>query len=586
MESAALVVWRHNYAKTITSYATTASMYASLPRRYAYMAQRGWPDGPPRVGATTGAFADRADGSRVYFESTAQSNEWSTDSDTNYRLASERDGDGNIIAWTLVTPNGDTEVYDGRGILVSLRLKGGAVQTFQYSTSSTPPAIAPRPDLLLTVTDSVGRALQFQYDAKGRISTMIDPAGRIYRYAYDGIGNLTDVTYPDGLRKLYHYNEPGFQPAAGYPNYVHYLTGISYEISPGNVVRYATYKYDSNGFPISTEHAGGVDKYAFDAATNKLTDPLGSQRTMLYQTVNGVKLLTSVSQPSGAGSAAATNQTSYDANGNMISNTDFLGVTTTYTYDTARNLELTRTEASGTPLARKTSTRWHASLRVPESVAEPNRLTDYTYDANANILTKTVRATSDATGALGFSAAVTGTARVWTYAYNASGQVTQVNAPGASGAVATTFTYDAQGNLSTITDALGRQTSLTNYNADGKPGRITDPNGVVTDLLYDARGRLASVTTAGERTSYSYDGAGQLTQVVLPDGSSMSYIHDAAQRLTDVTDNAGNTIHYTLDNMGNRIKEEVKDAAGALTRQTTRIYDVLNRLQQVTGGAQ
>lgn len=584
MESAKLAVWRHNYARTITSFSTTGSLYAApLPRRYAYMSPRGWPDGPPSL---TGAFVIRQDGSRLYFESTSQGNVWSTDSDTNYSLSSERDGSGNILSWTLVTPTGDTEVYDGRGFLASLRLKGGAVQTFQYSDASTPIAIAPKPDLLITVQDGFGRSLQFQYDAKGRINTMIDPAGRVYRYAYDAIGNLTDVTFPDGLRKFYHYNEAGFQPVAGYPNYVHYLTGISHEISPGNVVRYATYKYDSNGYPISTEHAGGVDKFAFDAATNKLTDPLGSQRTMLYQTLNGVKLLSSVSQPSGAGSATATNQTSYDANGNMASNTDFLGVTTTYTYDMARNLELTRTEASGTPLARKTSTRWHASLRVPESVAQPNRLTDFTYDANANVLTKTVRATSDATGALGFSASVIGTARVWTYAYNANGQLTQITEPGAAGPVTTAFTYDTQGNLSTVTNAAGHQTSLTNYNADGKPGRITDPNGLATDLAYGERGWLASVTAGGETTSYSYDGAGQLNQVGHPDGSFTSYTYDAAQRLTDVTDSVGNTIHYTLDNMGNRIKEEVKDPGGALARQTIRIYDALNRLQQVTGGAQ
>lgn len=587
IESATLAVWRHNYARTITNYSTTGSLYPlALPRRYAYVSPRGWPDGPPSPGAPNGAFANRQDGSRLYFESSNQGNLWSTDSDTNYSLSSERDGGGNIVSWTLVTPTGDTEVYDNRGLLASLKLKGGAVQTFQYSDASTPAAIAPRPDLLIGVLDGFGRALQFQYDAKGRINTMIDPSGRIYKYAYDAVGNLTDVTFPDGLRKFYHYNEPGLQPVAGYPNYVHYLTGISYEIAPDNVVRYSTYRYDNDGYPISTEHAGGVDKYSFDSGTHTLTDPLGSKRTMLYQSLNGVMLLNSVSQPAGAGSTAATNQSSYDANGNMVSNTDMRGVTTTYTYDMARNLELTRTEASGTPEARKTSTRWHASLRVPESVAQPNLLTDFTYDANANVLTRTVRATADATGALGFSAPVIGTARVWTYAYNAVGQVTQVTVPGTTAPVTTIFTYDTQGNLSTVTNAAGHQTSLTNYNADGKPGRITDPNGLETDLVYDTRGRLASVTTGGESTSYSYDGADQLTRVDMADGSYMRYTYDAAHRLTDLTDSVGNTIHYTLDNMGNRIKEEVKDPGGALARQTTRIYDALSRLQQVTGGAQ
>ena len=38
-------------------------------------------------------------------------------------------------------------------------------------------------------------------------------------------------------------------------------------------------------------------------------------------------------------------------------------------------------------------------------------------------------------------------------------------------------------------------------------------------------------------------------------------------------------IAYTLDPMGNRVKEQVLDSSGALSRQTSRVIDVLNRLQ-------
>ena len=38
--------------------------------------------------------------------------------------------------------------------------------------------------------------------------------------------------------------------------------------------------------------------------------------------------------------------------------------------------------------------------------------------------------------------------------------------------------------------------------------------------------------------------------------------------------------------MGNRINEQVKDPNGTLARQTTRVYDALNRLQTITGGTQ
>jgi hypothetical protein len=45
-------------------------------------------------------------------------------------------------------------------------------------------------------------------------------------------------------------------------------------------------------------------------------------------------------------------------------------------------------------------------------------------------------------------------------------------------------------------------------------------------------------------------------------------------------------VHYTLDEMGNRKGEELKDQSGTLARTITRIFDDLNRLQNVTGAPQ
>lgn len=53
-----------------------------------------------------------------------------------------------------------------------------------------------------------------------------------------------------------------------------------------------------------------------------------------------------------------------------------------------------------------------------------------------------------------------------------------------------------------------------------------------------------------------------------------------------MSDERGNTISYTLDNVGNRVSEEIKDPGGTLQRSISRSFDALNRLQQVTGAAQ
>ncbi|MGH6638685.1 MAG: RHS repeat domain-containing protein, partial [Polaromonas sp.] len=70
-----------------------------------------------------------------------------------------------------------------------------------------------------------------------------------------------------------------------------------------------------------------------------------------------------------------------------------------------------------------------------------------------------------------------------------------------------------------------------------------------------------------------------------PDGTTLGYSYDAAHRLVGVTDAKGNTVSYTLDNMGNRVGEQVKDPQGNLQRNITRVYDALNRVQQITGAS-
>ena len=59
--------------------------------------------------------------------------------------------------------------------------------------------------------------------------------------------------------------------------------------------------------------------------------------------------------------------------------TDNQGHLTTYAYN-ARGLEISRTEAAGTPQARSISTEWHPSFFLPLVVTEPGRVTRYQYD--------------------------------------------------------------------------------------------------------------------------------------------------------------------------------------------------------------
>jgi hypothetical protein len=50
-----------------------------------------------------------------------------------------------------------------------------------------------------------------------------------------------------------------------------------------------------------------------------------------------------------------------------------------------------------------------------------------------------------------------------------------------------------------------------------------------------------------------------------------------------MSDNLGNSILYTLDDMGNRKKEEVFDPAMALAQTRSRVFNNLNQLFQEIG---
>jgi YD repeat-containing protein len=536
----------------------------------------------------------RADGKQYQFTQTGTNNSWVGDADAVGILVQQgTNATGNPSGWTYTTDQGDVETYNTSGKLTTIANRAGLTQTLSYNCTMvnsscptiTPSNIAPSvAGLLLSVTDFAGRQISFTYDGSARVVKMIDPAGGIYSYAYNGAApgaNLTSVTYPDGTSKTYHYENTVFP---------HALTGITDE----NGKRFATYSYDAQGRAIATEHAGGADRvslaYNADGSTT-VTDALGTARTYQFQTILGVVKPKGQSQPGGSGCGASASALSYDANGNVTSRTDFNGSRTDYSYDLARNLETSRTEgltASGatTPATRTITTVWHTTLRLPVQITNGNQQTTYAYNNQGDVIEKTIKDLA------------THTARTWTttYTYGAvPGILLQKVEDGPRIDVSDLTTYDyypadasctgghlgCRGQLQQVTDALGHRTTINRYNAYGQVEQLTNANGLVTTLSYEARQRLTSVDDGGETTTYSYDPAGQLTRVTHPDGSYLAYSYDAAHRLIQTQDNLGNTVTYTLDAIGNRIKEEAHDPSGQLARSQTRVYDALSRLQNL-----
>jgi RHS repeat-associated protein len=432
------------------------------------------------------------------------------------------------------------------GLVLSHRQRNGWVYQFSYSNGR-----------LTQVSNSFGRNLQFAYDAQGRLSSATAPDGTVIRYTFDSASRLIGAAYADNSSKSYLYENTSWPQA---------VTGVVDE--QGN--RFASFAYDAQGRAISSELADGADRVqvTYAAGRSSVKDAFGVTRTYEYQPLRGRARGMDTTQASalGADGNAVASQ-SFNADSLLQSQTDFLGITTLFTWDAARRLKLAETRAANRPEAQTVQTEWHPTLRLPVLVTEAGRSTAYTYDALGNKLSEVV------------TDLATGQTRSQSWAYNAQGLVASTtDARGGSW----TFAYDAQGNRTRQRNPLGHETQWQ-HDAAGRLTQQTEPNGLVTTFIWDARGRLTQANRGGEVTAYIYTPAGLLASAALPNGHAISYQYDAAQRLTAATDNRGNSVKYTLDGMGNRVREEVKDANGAIALVTSRVINHLNRVAAIQG---
>ncbi|MDN4613897.1 RHS repeat-associated core domain-containing protein [Leifsonia sp. F6_8S_P_1B] len=122
---------------------------------------------------------------------------------------------------------------------------------------------------------------------------------------------------------------------------------------------------------------------------------------------------------------------------------------------------------------------------------------------------------------------------------------------------------DGIGELVSHTDATGHTTTLAYGPADPDVNQfvpltgITDSAGQTIVVQSDAQGRVVGFTRpGGDHWSLSYNAAGDLTQIALPDGRTHTFTYDGAHQLLTGTDATGTTY----------LKNEY-DAAGRIIHQ-------------------
>ncbi|WP_162287363.1 RHS repeat protein [Cupriavidus malaysiensis] len=412
------------------------------------------------------------------------------------------------------------ENYDSTGKLISVQERNGGTTTLVYSDNSTPRAIAPRANLLIRVTSSFGRSIQFTYDANARIASMVSPDQKVSQYAYNANGMLASVTWPDGKSRTYHYEDSRFAWA---------LTGITDEAG----VRFASYSYDDQGRATGTEHASGADKVQLQFLGQRqtvVTSADGSSRSLAFELVNNVLRPTTASA-SCPECGSIAQRTTYDASGNVSSRVDFNNRETRYTYDSSGR-ETQRIEGYGASDAQTTTTQWHPTWRLPIKVAAPGRVDYFSYDDKGQLIGYAWFPTSDANGSQGVNAQPAGAVTSSGWTYDASGRVTAaVEMSGDTVTGQWYFTYDANGNLQTLTDRDGKVGQAIQYDAAGRLLDAINTDGERLRYQYNARGSLTAYEVNGVVSSYEYDANGFLTAVRGPGSYYEGYEYDAAHRL-------------------------------------------------------
>ncbi|WOI45555.1 DUF6531 domain-containing protein [Acidovorax sp. BLS4] len=172
-----------------------------------------------------------------------------------------------------------TLTFDSTGKLLSLTARNGWATRYAYDTAGR----------LTSITDAFGQILSMAYNGTGQLVSVTAPGSQVIGYAYDIGDRLSTVTYPDNTTRSFLYENSSYPYA---------LTAIVDE--KGN--RWGSFGYDTAGRAISTELAGGVERYQVSYSTvigaaATVTDPLGTVRSYQYGTSQRKLAVTSMDKP-------------------------------------------------------------------------------------------------------------------------------------------------------------------------------------------------------------------------------------------------------------------------------------------------
>ena len=543
----------------------------------------------------------------------------------------------------MTSPRGNvltTNTYDSTGRVSSQVDANNQTTTFGWSGDSSGNGTATTTDpdgglwtdvysgnVLTSVTDPDGRTISYGYDADNNRTEVVDAAGHSTHSAYDAAGNMlskTDAlsntetwtyngldepltaTDRNGNTSTYTYDSAGDRltattPAGYQSTWTYNLDGtLATSVNPlgnatgANASDYTTsYGYDGVGQLVSvTDPLGNKTTHTYDSSGRGITtvDPRGNAAGGTASTYTKKQSWTADDHPyvtTEPGGATVTR--TYDADHNLATITDANANKKTYGYDgNDRLISALQPNGHGTTL----SLDWAG--RTISSTDPNGNVTTHTYDKAGQLIT-TTRPRGNVAGA-------TAADYTTTYSYDPVGRLTSTSRPQTSTVTAVVKNgYDADGNLTSTTDANNQTTTFTydgnhnklsvttpegfttswTYTVDNQVAATTDGNQHQTNYTYAASHQLASITDPDSRTtSNSYDRDGRLATKAAPDGLITTFGYDAASNLATTNYSDGTTHSAVATYNAKNQRTKMVDATGT----TTETYDSAGNLKTIRNG--
>lgn len=463
-------------------------------------------------------------------------------SSTGQKVTFERDAQGRIVSVKDPMQEYVRYEYDANGDLVSVTDREKNVTRMVYDTSyddpnyandatTIDPTRAKRSHFLREIIDPLGRVgARSEYDENGRLKQIVDANGKAVEMSYDLNNDRQVVRDQLGNETVYVYDDRG-----------NVLTEIDAE---GKITQR---KYDENNWvteeTIVSDRSddnfndgvviGFTTRYEYDAKGNKLSEETGivtrrdRQGNLISETSLGLKTYST-----------------YGDKGRLLSETDALGRTMLNRYDARGNL--TQTEDA----LKQTSSYIYESNGLLKGLTDANgKATSFSYDARGNV--------NQVKDALGFTT---------DYTYNDRGdKMTEMRyrkkADGTIETLLTTWTYDSEGRVKTMTDAEQNRT-VYGYDNLGRQIWVLDARGYVTESKYNTKGEFEA-NLSSDGTVYRYDAATDALVVVQAGTGTrrqVTYNYDDAGRKISETDALNRTTRYLYDKVGRLIEVILPDA--------------------------